>query len=151
MPSRNVRREYVIAEAIRAGKFSPQRAKHWRRQYDCDPVGTEAAIAVLAPALDETQPYPRDLFPELAKEDRGSFRALRSCPAATAPAPALSSPSVGRMGLVAAPQLVASQSRGQPPQGALPGRPSADEVAAWSNALGFQHREITGRVMRAGD
>jgi hypothetical protein len=151
MSSRNVRREYVLAEAVRAGKFSAKRAAHWRKQYDRDPASTEAALAMLAPALDGPQPYPRDLFPELAKKDRGSFRALRSSPAATAPAPAPSSPSVGRTGLVAAPQVLASQSRGQPPQGALPGRPSADEIAAWSNALGFQRGAATGRVMRAGD
>jgi hypothetical protein len=146
------RRDYVINEAVRAGKFSPQRARHWRRQYDEDPAGTEATIAVLSPALDGPQPYPRDLFPELAKEGRGSFRALRSAPATTAAAPVVPSPTFGngRTERSATAPPSARRSGVRPPT-ADAGKPSVEDVATWSSALGFQSRETSGRVTRAGD
>jgi hypothetical protein len=41
------RREAVLAEAVRAGKFPAHRVPHYRREYDRDPAGTEALIAAL--------------------------------------------------------------------------------------------------------
>jgi hypothetical protein len=38
------RREAVLAEAVRAGKFTAERLPHYRTMYDRDPAGTEAAI-----------------------------------------------------------------------------------------------------------
>jgi hypothetical protein len=41
------RREAVLAEAVRVGKFTADRLPHYRTMYDRDPAGTEAAINAL--------------------------------------------------------------------------------------------------------
>jgi hypothetical protein len=41
------RREAVLADAVRAGKFLPHRVPHYRTMYDRDPAGTEALIAAI--------------------------------------------------------------------------------------------------------
>lgn len=41
-------RDRVIAAAVAAGKFSAERAAHWREQWDANPVATRATIAQLA-------------------------------------------------------------------------------------------------------
>lgn len=138
------RRDYLISEAIRAGKFTAARAQHYRQMYDRDPAGTEQLLAALAPAgtalaaagalaghpgpQAEPAPYPRELFPELARHDRH---------APVAPA----------LAAVAAPQP------------APPARPAADpgvippeQVARWSAEL-FPETQAArgGRVTRAND
>jgi hypothetical protein len=48
------RREAVLAEAVRVGKFLPHRVPHYRAMYDRDPAGTEnliAAIHALGPGV----------------------------------------------------------------------------------------------------
>jgi|SRR5581483_7137257 len=142
------RRDYVISEAIRAGKFTAARAKHWRKQYDRDPAGTEAAIAVLASPLDGPQPYPKELFPELSSRRRGSSPvASPTSPAATAAAPTrvLSEPQ--RVGSATPPPARSEQ----PPLSTGTAEPSAEDVAGWSSALGFQNTPVAGRVTKAAD
>jgi len=41
------RREAVLAEAVRVGKFAAHRVPHYRTMYDRDPAGTEALIAAI--------------------------------------------------------------------------------------------------------
>lgn len=43
--------EQVIRAAVKAGKFSLSRAKHYRRLMKADPVGTRQLIASLASGL----------------------------------------------------------------------------------------------------
>jgi len=43
-----VRRDYLIEQAVTAGKFPPERAAHYREQYDRDAAGTERLLASLA-------------------------------------------------------------------------------------------------------
>jgi len=45
------RKDQIIGEAIRAGKFPPSRREHWAALYDADPDGTEAQIDNLAEGL----------------------------------------------------------------------------------------------------
>jgi hypothetical protein len=42
------RREALLDQAVRAGKFPPQRRAHWSELYDRDPAGTERVLSVLA-------------------------------------------------------------------------------------------------------
>lgn len=61
------RREYVLDTAVAAGKFAESRRAHYRQMYDRDPAGTEQLLAALASVGSEKPPYPRELFPELAR------------------------------------------------------------------------------------
>jgi hypothetical protein len=66
-----VRREYLLDQAILAGKFPEQRRAHWSEQYDRDPVGTEqvfASLASLPKVAADARPYPQGLFPELQRQ-----------------------------------------------------------------------------------
>lgn len=135
MPSsQELRREYVLNAAVASGKFTEARRAHWSQQYDRDPAGTEATLAALASVTVGAAPYPRDLFPELARQGRAaSGRPSRIAPAATAarhPAP-----------------------RPAPPA-AESGVPSPEQVSAWSRAL-FPDAPAAdapfARVMRAND
>src|SRR5437660_7026169 len=74
-----LRREHLLAEAVQAAKFLPDRAAYWRAQYDADPAATEHVLAALAPvpqalagtpAAAVARPYPPELFPELARHER---------------------------------------------------------------------------------
>lgn len=93
------RREQLLAEAVRAGKFTAQRAEHYRQLYDSDPAGTEQVLAALAPVgnaitaaavlagapaavLAEVPPYPRELFPELVRRERRAAPPAAAEPAA---------------------------------------------------------------------
>ncbi len=40
-------RDQVVAEAVRAGKFSAARAEHWKRLWDADPDGTREVMGSL--------------------------------------------------------------------------------------------------------
>jgi hypothetical protein len=128
-----IRRDYLIGQAVQAGKFTAARAPFYQEMYDRDPAGTEQILAMLGPALAgvrgldpaEQQPYPRSLFPEL---DR---RARRQ----------------------AAPPAIA----GNAPEAAEHARPvtpaaevdlSPDQVGAWSHQLGFDTAAKAGRVTR---
>jgi hypothetical protein len=64
------RRDAILTAAIAAGKFSEQRRPVWASNYDRDPAGTEATIALLAVPPHMAQPYPPQLFPELARQTR---------------------------------------------------------------------------------
>jgi hypothetical protein len=86
MPTdRELRRDHLIEQAVAAGKFPPSRREHWAREYDRDPAATEVTLAALAPALVGVRsptalaagdsPYPRELFPELARADRRAGQA----------------------------------------------------------------------------
>lgn len=44
------RREYLMDQAIRAGKFPPERRTHWAALYDRDPAGIEETLAMLTAA-----------------------------------------------------------------------------------------------------
>lgn len=66
-----LRREYVLDQAIAAGKFGEARRAHYAALYNRDPAGTEQVLAVLASATDGEPPYPRTLFPELARPRSG--------------------------------------------------------------------------------
>jgi hypothetical protein len=86
MPSDyELRREYVIGECVRAGKFSDARAPFWREQFDRDPAGTEQTLAALTPVLEGTPPYPRELFPQLSQRRHAHMR--NGTVAATVPSP----------------------------------------------------------------
>jgi hypothetical protein len=81
------RREYVLAQAVSAGKFAPERSTHYRTLYDRDPAGTEVLLARLASgvAAGGGAPYPRELFPELsswsdAEVAAGVFATPVACP-----------------------------------------------------------------------
>jgi hypothetical protein len=146
------RRDHVVGEAVRAGKFSPRRAKHWRTQYDRDPAGTEAALALLQSPLDGPQPYPRELFPELAKGDRVSrFRALGSLPVAKAATPISRTTLPGPGQVRSAAPSPARSARRPSPSGAGPDVPRFEDVADWSEQLGFPDNRVVGRVTRAAD
>lgn len=170
------RRDYVINEAVRAGKFTRARGKFWRRQYDRDPVGTEAALALMASPLDGPQPYPKELFPELSRMGRrGLLPPTRRSPAAAAvtpisrvlpdsgvrsaaPQPAVGPVSHARTSDVAAGRIVrpatppSAGHGGRPPSRVRPGeRPSGADVEQWSASLGFKDAVTTGRVMKAND
>src|SRR5215217_290837 len=64
---------FMIADAIRAGKFPKSREPHYRRLFASDPDGATALIERLAPALANAQPgaaddpLPAHWFPELAR------------------------------------------------------------------------------------
>jgi hypothetical protein len=91
MPNNHeLRREYVLDQAIASGKFGPARRAHWHRQYDLDPSGTEQVLASLASATVGEPPYPRELFPELSRQR--SPRARKTAVAATAAPPAPTPP-----------------------------------------------------------
>lgn len=45
------RRDQILDDAIRAGKFPPARRDHWAMAFDADPDGTEAQIKQLAAGL----------------------------------------------------------------------------------------------------
>lgn len=47
MTDQELRREHLISAAISAGKFTAERAAHYRAQYDKDPAGTERLLAAL--------------------------------------------------------------------------------------------------------
>lgn len=80
-----LRREHVINEAIASGKFGESRRAFWTQQYDADPAGTERTLASLVPALEESPPYPPELFPELSRRRRPPMRSASV--ASTAPPP----------------------------------------------------------------
>jgi hypothetical protein len=70
------RRDYVLDQAVAAGKFSAARRAHWQAQYDRDPFGTEQTLAVLASGLASggasavpgfNSPHTASLFPDLAR------------------------------------------------------------------------------------
>ena len=44
-----VRRDYLLEQAVRAGKFPATRIPHYVAQYDRDPAGTEQLLASLTP------------------------------------------------------------------------------------------------------
>lgn len=50
-PVGDTERDSTIAAAVRDGKFSADRADHYRRLWDRDPKGTKRAIASLAPGV----------------------------------------------------------------------------------------------------
>jgi hypothetical protein len=85
MDNHALRREHVINEAIRAGKFSESRRAFWTAEYDRNPARTEQTLASLASGLDGEPPYPRELFPELSR--RHSPHTRRTAVAASAPPP----------------------------------------------------------------
>src|SRR5215207_1440052 len=78
-------REGVLDSAVRAAKIPPERVPIYREMYDRDPTGTVQLIQSLSPgvppeaaaALDEfagqQSPYPRELFPELARRPRAAL------------------------------------------------------------------------------
>jgi hypothetical protein len=133
------RRDYLIGEAVAAGKFMAERAPFYRERYDRDPAGTEQVLAMLAPALAgvaglEPAPYPRELFPEL---DRRARRAA-GVPATFAPA------------ATAPPAATAAHARPVTP--AAESALTPEQVGAWSHELGFDRVEASvGRVARAND
>ena len=44
-----VRRDYLLEQAVRAGKFPATRIPHYAARYDRDPAGTEQLLASLTP------------------------------------------------------------------------------------------------------
>lgn len=141
-----LRRDYVIGEAVRAGKFSESRAAYWSAEYDRDPAGTEATIASLASLTEGPQPYPREiLFPtrtRLSRQRAGSSALATATAPAAAPAPP-----------AAAKEVPSGDGTGTGP--GIPGSgPSPEEVAEWSARL-FPEAVAAGagprRVTRARD
>jgi hypothetical protein len=118
------RRDYVLSEAIAAGKFGESRRAHWQGQYDRDPAGTEQVLAALVSVHPEP-PYPRSLFPELDRRQQRPGRAHATA-TATAPPP--------------------------PPTPAATGDISDEVVAGWSRSLFPETASASsGRVTRAHD
>jgi hypothetical protein len=126
-----LRREHVLNEAVRAGKFTAARAAHYRALYDRDPAGTEQVLAMLAPALEGV---PAAVPP--AEHGGRVYGRGGSAPAAV----------VAQAGVAAtAPRAVpaaAPEAEGLTPE----------TVAGWSRAL-FPEvgRETATRVTRAHD
>lgn len=123
-----LRREYVIDQAIAAGKFGENRRTFWRGEYDRNPAGTEQTLAALASVTEGTPAYPREiLFPPT---QRRHPPARRSSVAATVTSPT--------------PQ----------PAPVPPAAPASDEqVAGWTREL-FPETAAAGarsRVTRAND
>lgn len=134
MQTDTVRRDYLIDQAVRKGKFPATRAGFYREAYDRDPAGTEQALAMLTPALagvagldPADAPYQRALFPELDRQARRAAPVTALAAGAeqvrpTAPAPPAAQPEL-----------------------------TPEQVAAWSHALGFDKTAASGRVIRAND
>lgn len=143
MPNNHeLRREYVLDQAVAAGKFSRSRAAYWRGEYDRDPAGTEQTIASLASALTPDPPYPREiLFPTRLSRRRASSPAPAT---ATAPAAAPAPPAAAR-------EVPSGDEAGTGP--GIPGSgPSPEDVAAWSARLFPETVHAgAGRVTRAHD
>jgi hypothetical protein len=127
------RREYVISEAVRAGKFSESRADHYRQMFDADPPGTERVLAALASALPGEHPYPPELFPELARSRnrRSDVQAASHLPRAPLPQAPSPQPSTGAVG--------------------AEGGVTSEQVAAWSRQLFPETRGVSGRIVRCND
>lgn len=115
------RRDHVLSAAIAAGKFSEQRRTVWAAAYDRDPAGTEALIALLTSPFAPAEPYPRELFPELAGEQRRTHTS----------------------GLAPAQVNVAASA-------ACAKVPTPELVADWTRQL-FPHAPSAGRITRTGD
>lgn len=49
--SKEARRASVVDEAIRANKIPPERREHYEREWDLNPVATEALLRELAPGV----------------------------------------------------------------------------------------------------
>jgi|SRR5579871_2748689 len=116
------RRDTVLDYAIAAGKFSEQRRPFWATAYDRDPAGTEAVINLFAVPPHMTEPYPRELFPELARRV----------------------PSADRETALAGQPVVASIGSTS--------TLTAELVAGWSRQLFPEtHAACEGRITKAGD
>ena len=127
------RREYVISEAVRAGKFSESRADHYRQMFDADPPGTERVLAALASALPGEHPYPPELFPELARS-RKLAQTRASSSSSSPPLPYAPSPPTVSL---------AEEGAG--------GGVTPEQVAAWSRQLFPETRGVSGRIVRCND
>jgi hypothetical protein len=127
-----LRRDYLVEQAVQAGKFPPERRGHWRTLYDRDPAGTETTLAALAPALVGVRtpsallagdsPYPRELFPELVRADRRAVVTTQVAPATAAvahPRPAAPPPEASETEL--SPELVSNWSHDMFPEAAASG------------------------------
>jgi hypothetical protein len=109
-------REYLLDDAVRAGKFPSDRKHVYRDMFDRDPQGTLTLINSLAPGIEpgvaaaldrlgERSPYPRELFPELRRRPRAVLAAAIThaaeeppslpSPVAEAPLPVKSAPVAG--------------------------------------------------------
>jgi hypothetical protein len=75
------KRDRLLDDAVKAGKFPPARRDHWENSYRHDPDGTEQALASLAPGLIPLQELgaPGDAEHALTAEDE-SFDRLFSQP-----------------------------------------------------------------------
>jgi hypothetical protein len=87
LDSYTLRKEHVINEAVRAGKFGESRREFWSSEYDRDPAGTERTLAALVPATAGTEPYPADLFPHLQRRHPQMRSATVAATAPITPAP----------------------------------------------------------------
>jgi hypothetical protein len=126
-------REHLLNAAVAAGKFPESRRGHWRALYDHDPAGTAQVIAALTPAVGPNPtfgvtPYPRELFPELARQPSHMRFASRQADVGVA-AVSFQSPPATRPSPAQAPLSVPSSS---PAAIALP---TAEQVSAWSREL----------------
>jgi hypothetical protein len=89
MPSNHeLRREHVISECIRAGKFNKARAPFWEKEYDRDPAGTERTLTALVSVTEGAPPYPPELFPHLSQRRRPQVHSASVAATAPPPAPA---------------------------------------------------------------
>jgi hypothetical protein len=101
-------RETILDRAVQVGKIPTGRRDHYRTLYDRDQPGTVRLIASLAPgvpleaaaalaSITAEPPYPRELFPELARRPRAVVSAAigrtpEEPPSFTSPAAAASPP-----------------------------------------------------------
>jgi hypothetical protein len=121
------RRDAVLGDAIRAGKFSEARRDHYALMYDSDPAGTEAAIEIMAgglvPAGAANDAYMDQHLtpPELARavaarearEDAAAIQARTAPPTPAAPAPSR----VGRTAAAGKPKPTSRPAAGRLPAG----------------------------------
>lgn len=114
--SPDVLRETILDRAVQAGKIPAERRDQYRTLYDRDQPGAVRLIASLSPGVPpevvaalasvaDEPPYPRELFPELARRPRAVVSAAirrtpEEPPSYPSPAAAASPPSAAEAPLI---------------------------------------------------